>query len=75
MLMKIVANQGCMIPGDDLRSGHRAERQDGTGPLTSRLRKNQRKGDQGERPLHPDAEDARNALINFDKENVPPTGT
>ena len=74
VLEKIVDAQGCMIPGDDLRSGHRAERQDGTGPLKSRLRRNQRKGDQGERPLHPDAVDARKALIHTHKENVPPAG-
>ena len=74
MLKKIVDVQGCMIPGDDLRSGHRAERQDGTGLLKSRLRRNQRKCDQGDRPLHPDAVDARNALILPTKENVPPTG-
>ena len=59
---------------DGLRSGHRAERQDGTGLLKSRYRRNQRKGDQGERPLHPDAEEARMALIHMEKENVPPAG-
>jgi len=74
VLQKIVDVQGCMIPGDDLRSGHRAERQDGTGLLKSRYRRNQRKGDQGERPLHPDAEEARMALIHMEKENVPPAG-
>ena len=63
-----------MIPGDDLRSGHRAERLDRTGPLKSRLRRNQRKGDQGEHPLHPDTIDVRKALIHTDKENVPPEG-
>ena len=31
--------------------------------------------DQGDRPLHPDAEEARMALIlSADKENVPPAG-
>ena len=63
-----------MIPGDDLRSGHRAERQDRVGLLKSRLRRNQRKGDQGDRPLHPDAVDARMALIILEKENTPPAG-
>ena len=74
MLQKILDAHGCMIPGDDLRSGHRAERHDGTGLLKSRLRRNQRKGDQGDRPLHPDAEEARMALILTEKENVPPAG-
>jgi hypothetical protein len=63
-----------MIPGDDLRSGHRAERQDGTGKLTSRLRRNQRKSDQGDRPLHPDAVDARMNLIIAKEETVHPAG-
>ena len=40
--------------------------------LKSRLlRSDQRKGDQGDRPLHPDSEEARMALIFTKKENVP----
>ena len=74
MLQKILDARGCMIAGDDLRSGHRAERHDGTGPLKSRLRRNQRKGDQGDRPLYPDAEEPRMALILTEKENVPLAG-
>ena len=44
------------------------------GMKLSRLRSDQRKGDQGDRPLHPDAKDARMALILTEKENVPPAG-
>jgi hypothetical protein len=70
VLNKIVAAQGCMIPGEDLRSGHRAERQDGTGNLKSRLRRNQRKSDQGDRPIHPDAVEARMKLMKAKKETL-----
>ena len=66
VLHKIIENQGCVISGDNLRSGHRAERHDGKGQLSSRLRKNQRKDSQNERPLHPDAQDAYNDLVHFE---------
>ena len=65
-LKNIIKNQDCAISGDNLRSGHRAERHDGKGKLSSRLRKNQRKDSQNERPLHPDAQDAYNALVHFE---------
>ena len=35
--------------------GHRAARHDGKGQLSSRLRNNQRKDSQFNRPIHPDA--------------------
>ena len=63
-----------ILSGDALRSAHRAERQDGTGKLTSRLHRNQRKSDQGDRPLHPDAVDARMKLIVPKDNAVHPVG-
>ena len=65
VLEKIFANQGCVISGDDLRGGHRAARHDGKGPLSSRLRNNQRKDSQFNRPIHPDAQASYNDLVNF----------
>ena len=65
---KILANQGCVISGDDLRGGHRAARYDGKGQLSSRLRNNQRKDSQFNRPLHPDAQASYDDLVNFNAE-------
>ena len=69
VLEQIIENQGRVIPGDDLRKGHRAERHDGKGKLNSRLRNNQRKDSQYERPIHPDAQAAYDALVNFEDIN------
>ena len=66
---QIIENQGRVIPGDDLRKGHRAERHDGKGKLNSHLRNNQRKDSQYERPIHPDAQAAYDALVNFEDIN------
>ena len=41
VLEKIFAANGCVVSGEDVRSGHREQRHDGTGPLHSRLRTNQ----------------------------------
>ena len=53
-----------------MRSGHREQRHDGTGPLHSRLRNNQRKDSQFQRPVHPDAQASYEALVDHDNENI-----
>jgi len=65
-LKNITKNQGCAISVDNMRSGYRPERHHGKGQWSSRLRKNQRKDSQNERSLNPDAQDAYNALVNFE---------
>ena len=49
-----------------VRDTCRAERHHGKGQWSSRLRKNQRKDSQNERSLNPDAQDAYNALVDFE---------
>ena len=46
VLQKIFTANECIVSGDDVRSGHREQGHDGTGPLHSRLRNNQRKDSQ-----------------------------
>jgi len=48
--------------------GHRAARHDGKGQLSSRLRNNQRKDSQFNRPIHPDAKASYDDLVNFNAE-------
>ena len=70
VLQKIFTANGCIVSGDNLRSGQRAQRHDGTGPLHSRLRNNQRKDSQFQRPVHPDAQASYEALVDHDNENI-----
>ena len=67
---KIFTANGCIVSGDDLRSGHREQRHDGTGPLNSRLRNNQRENSQFQRPVHPDTQASYEALVDHDNENI-----
>ena len=57
------------VRGIGQSKGHRAERHDGKGKLNSRLRNNQRKDSQYERPIHPDAQAAYDALVNSEDIN------
>ena len=67
--MKIIGElKGCVVSGDDFRSGKRAERHDKTGQLSSRLRNNQRKDSQFERKIHPDAQASYDDLVNHGDE-------
>ena len=70
VLQKIFTANGCIVSGDDLRSEHREQRHDGTGPLNSRLRNNQRENSQFQRPVHPDAQASYEALVDHDNENI-----
>ena len=70
VLENFFAANGCVVSGEDVRSGHREQRHDGTGPLHSRLRNNQRKDSQFQRPVHPDAQASYEALIDHYIENI-----
>ena len=70
ILDKIIAANGCIVSGEDVRAGHRAQRHDGKDPLTTRLRNNQRKNSQFQHPIHPDAQASYEALIDHYIENI-----
>jgi len=70
VLEKIIVANGCVVSGDDVHFGHHAQRHDGMGPRTTRLRNNQRKNSQFQRPIQPDAQASYEALVDHDNEHI-----
>ena len=59
-----------LVHGEAIRSGHRAERADKKGSLTSRLRTRQRMDTMICRPIHPDAQESYDLLTKSDIDDV-----
>ena len=62
VLQKIVEFAGCVVPDENFRGGRRERRADGSGDLTTRMKKRQRKETQMHLDLHPDCAPALQIL-------------
>lgn len=61
---KLIESKGCVVQGESLRSGRRARRADGDTDVATRVRNFQRKGTKSNRPVHPDAQECYEQLMN-----------
>lgn len=65
---KIIEAKGCVVEGEDLRSGRRKIKMDGVTPKTARSGLRDTKATLTSGPIHPDAQDGFDAIIQFGSE-------
>ena len=74
-LGKIIAAEGCVVPGEFLRTGRRMRRADGTGECAGEVRKRQRKATLVAKKHHPELDEAYAHLMSVESaKSVRPRG-
>jgi hypothetical protein len=70
VLEKIIANSGCAVKDEAIRSGRRALKSNNQGELKNKIKTRQRKDSIVGRPVHPQCEEARNILLGKGQEHL-----
>jgi len=70
VLEKIIANSGCAVKDEAIRSGRRALKSNNQGELKNKIKTRQRKDSIVGRPVHPQCEEAWNILLGKGQEHL-----